>query len=67
MMTRYLSSMGDIADIIEDAVDAMQQLRYGNETEARIKLLKVSSAALHLYNHLSGIVTADSEEEGSEG
>lgn len=65
MMTRYLNSLGDIADIVEDAVDAMQQLRYGNETEARIKLLKITSAAMALYNHLSGIVvTADSEGEG---
>lgn len=64
MMTRYLNSLCDIADIVEDAVDAMQQLRYGNEQEARLKLLKVSTDALQLYNYLAGILTADSEEAG---
>lgn len=63
MMTRYLNSLGDIVDIVEDAVDAMQQLRYGNEQQARLKLLKITNSAMQLYNYLSGL-TADSEEAG---
>jgi hypothetical protein len=43
----------------------LQQLRYGNEEVARVKLLKVSNGALSLYNALRGYeLTADSEDEG---
>ena len=63
MMARYINSITDIMDIVEDAVDAMQQLRYGNEQEAREKLRKISLKSLELHNHLNG-VTVDSEDGG---
>lgn len=61
-MQKYLNSIADIADIIEDSVDVLQQLRYGNEVEARLKLLKVATAAMALYNHLANSLTTGSEE-----
>jgi hypothetical protein len=64
-MNGFYTHLGDLADIIDDAVEALQQLRYGNEQVARVKLLKVSNGALSLYNALTNKeLTADSEGEG---
>jgi hypothetical protein len=64
-MNGFYTHLGDLADIIDDAVEALQQLRYGNEEVARVKLLKVSNGALSLYNALTNKeLTADSEDEG---
>jgi hypothetical protein len=64
-MNGFYTHLGDLADIIDDAVEALQQLRYGNEEVVRVKLLKVSNGALSLYNALRGYeLTADSEDEG---
>ena len=64
-MNGFYTHLGDLADIIDDAVEALQQLRYGNEQVARVKLLKVSNGALSLYNALTNKeLTADSEDEG---
>lgn len=61
-MLKYLNYLGDIADLIEDSVEVLQQLRYGNETEARVKLLKISTASVRIYNEMNGVyLTADSE------
>lgn len=53
--------LGDIADIIDDAVEALQQYRYGNESEAKLKLIQVSAAALRVYNEMSGITIEPTE------
>jgi hypothetical protein len=64
-MNGFYTHLGDLADIIDDAVEALQQLRYGNEQVARVKLLKVSNGALSLYNALTNKeLTAGSEDEG---
>jgi hypothetical protein len=64
-MNGFYTHLGDLADIIDDAVEALQQLRYGNEQVARVKLLKVSNGALSLYNALTDKeLTVGSEDEG---
>lgn len=63
-MQKYLNTMYDAADLVEDAIDVFQQLRYGNEHEARVKLLKIVASATRMWSELDHErLTADSEGE----
>lgn len=60
-----MEHLGDMADILEDIVDAIQQLRYGNKEKARLKIVNVTNAAKQLNLAMLsdyGVVTANSED-----
>ena len=64
-MFKYLNFLGDVSDLIEDSVDVLQQLRYGNEDAARVKLIKIASSANRMVTEMNNnFLAANIEGEG---